>query len=64
MVVRISLKDQIKISQNKNAFMITRKKCRSCRYHKCLELGMSVKAIKVGRIPHEKKINFLIDKKI
>ncbi|XP_071104993.1 uncharacterized protein [Haliotis cracherodii] len=32
-----------------------RNRCKSCRYRKCLELGMSFEAVKMGRIPKMEK---------
>ena len=33
----------------------SRKKCKSCRWNKCIEAGMSVEGIKMGRISNHKK---------
>ncbi|XP_070570500.1 peroxisome proliferator-activated receptor delta-like [Ptychodera flava] len=37
----------------------SRNKCQFCRYQKCLDTGMSTKAVKMGRIPHVEKEKIL-----
>ncbi|XP_077997313.1 peroxisome proliferator-activated receptor delta-like [Glandiceps talaboti] len=39
----------------------SRNKCQFCRYQKCISVGMSTKAVKMGRIPHVEKEKILND---
>lgn len=39
--------------------MITRNRCKSCRFKKCVKQGMSIDGIRMGRIPKSEKLNAL-----
>ena len=36
--------------------VITRNRCKSCRFKKCIKEGMSIDGIRMGRIPKAEKI--------
>lgn len=38
-----------------------RNRCPSCRYKKCIELGMSKEAVRIGRIPNKQKETEFVD---